>query len=334
MKKLLSLILALVTALCVLPASAATSGDWTYVIQDDGTAMIAGCTSTATSITIPDTLDGCPVTAIGSLAFTNAVNLTSLTIPDSVVSIEELAFGNCPKLTVFRVNAAHPVLATIDGVLFHKVDKALLVYPAGRTDRSYTVPQGIRAIGDSAFTQCDSLTAVSIPDSVTSIGNFAFQDCTALSSVTIGEGVVSIGQGSFLRCSSLSSVTIPGSVAAIGEGAFERCSSLTSVTIGEGVTSIRKGAFAYCTSLTSIAIPEGVSSISDYAFYSCPALTDVILPASLTVIGIDAFSYYSLTSALTVSAVFTVPADSYAHEWCEKNGHTYIFPESLDWLFN
>ena len=64
--------------------------------------------------------------------------------------------------------------------MFRKADKALISYPAGISSSTYTIPQGITAIGDSAFYYCDSLTSVSIPDSVTSIGDYAFGDCSNL----------------------------------------------------------------------------------------------------------------------------------------------------------
>ena len=64
--------------------------------------------------------------------------------------------------------------------MFRKADKALISYPAGISSSTYTIPQGITAIGDSAFYYCDSLTSVSIPNSVTSIGDYAFGDCSNL----------------------------------------------------------------------------------------------------------------------------------------------------------
>lgn len=128
-----------------------------------------------TRVTIPDS-----VTSIGDCAFSLCDSLTSITIPDSVEQIGTNPFTVCSALKSISVSPEHPYFATIDGVLFRKADKALISYPAGISSSTYTIPQGITAIGDSAFYYCDSLTSVSIPDSVTSIGDYAFGDCSNL----------------------------------------------------------------------------------------------------------------------------------------------------------
>ena len=120
------------------------------------------------------------ITAIESSAFYDCKFLTRVTIPDSVEQIGTNPFTVCSALKSISVSPEHPYFATIDGVLFRKADKALISYPAGISSSTYTIPQGITAIGDSAFYYCDSLTSVSIPDSVTSIGDYAFGDCSNL----------------------------------------------------------------------------------------------------------------------------------------------------------
>ncbi|MBR5206772.1 MAG: leucine-rich repeat protein, partial [Alistipes sp.] len=95
----------------------------------------------------------------------------------------------------------------------------------------------VTAIGELAFSDCDSLTSVTIPDSVTTIGEGAFKDCSSLTSVTIGDSVTTIGYAAFRYCDSLTSITIPDSVTTIGELAFSDCDSLTSITIPDSVTT-------------------------------------------------------------------------------------------------
>ena len=252
-----------------------------------------------TRVTIPDS-----VTSIGDCAFYLCDSLTSITIPDSVEQIGTNPFTVCSALKSISVSPEHPYFATIDGVLFRKADKALISYPAGISSSTYTIPQGITAIGDSAFYYCDSLTSVSIPDSVTSIGDNAFYFCESLTSVTIPDSVTAIGDSAFSYCDSLTSVSIPDSVTAIGDEAFYSCSSLTSVNIPDSVTSIGDRAFSYCDSLTSVSIPNSVTAIGDYAFGDCSNLT------------------------------LTVPRNSYAAEYAKSNDIYYTYPDANDWLNN
>ena len=275
-----------------------------------------------TRVTIPDS-----VTSIGDCAFSLCDSLTSITIPDSVEQIGTNPFTVCSALKSISVSPEHPYFATIDGVLFRKADKALISYPAGISSSTYTIPQGITAIGDSAFYYCDSLTSVSIPDSVTSIGDSAFSSCVSLTSVTIPDSVTSIGNIAFSFCTSLTSITIPDSVTSIGDGAFYACYSLTSITIPDSVTSIGDWAFSSCTSLTSITIPDSVTFIGDSAFDFCESLTSVSIPDSVTFIGDNAFSGCP-------NLTLTVPRNSYAAEYAKTNNIPYTYPDANDWLNN
>ena len=201
-----------------------------------------------TSITIPDS-----VTSIGNDAFGDCENLTDITIPDSVTSIGEGAFRNCKSLT------------------------------------SITIPCSVTSIGYKAFCFCENLTNITIPDSVTSIGDDAFYYCASLTSITIPNGVTSIGDYTFYGCTSLTSITIPNSVTSIENFTFYGCTSLTSITIPNSVTSIGNYTFYGCTSLTSITIPDSVISIGWCAFYDCASLTSITIPNSITSIGLEAF---------------------------------------------
>lgn len=203
-------------------------------------SAFGGCTS-LTSVTIPD-----GVKRIDNSAFEGCTSLTSVIIPDSVTSIGDDAFLGCISLKSIEISDNNKNYSSVDGVLFNKDKSVLVIYPAGKTDSVYSIPNSVTSIGNSAFSECTNLLNVTIPNSVTSIGAYAFQGCT-----------------------SLASVTIPNSVTSIGNSAFDGCASLTSVTIGNGVTSIGDFAFEDCTSLTNITIPDSVTSIGNDAFYSC-----------------------------------------------------------------
>ena len=159
-----------------------------------------------TSITIQN-----GVTSIGTGAFWNCTGLTSITIPSSVTSIGVNVFYNCTGLTDITVDSRNPSYCSESGVLFNKDKTTLIYYPLGKNG-SYTIPDGVTAIGDYAFYYCSGLTSVTIPSSVTSIGESAFRHCTGLTSITIPNSVTSIVNLAFWDCDSLTIVYIPSGV--------------------------------------------------------------------------------------------------------------------------
>ena len=339
-KKSLSALLALVMLLSItagvdLSAYAATSGDYTYEVLDDGTVEITGYTGTASSISIPGTIGGKKVTSIGEGAFWACESLASVTIPNSVTSIGKDAFVNCTSLTSVTLPNSVTSIGKDAFLGCHSLS-------------SVTIPNSVTSIGEGAFFGCDSLTSVTIPNSVTSIGDQAFLGCHSLSSVTIPNSVTSIGEGAFWACESLSSVTIPNSVTSIGKDAFFGCHSLSSVNVDasnknyasvngvlynknktelirypEGktassfiipnsVTSISEKAFDDCENLTSVTIPNSVTSIGDKAFFGCENLTSVTIPNSVTSIGKDTFGFCtSLTSVTIPNSVTSIGDEAF-----------------------
>lgn len=162
--------------------------------------------SALTSVTIPN-----GVISIGNFAFGSCTGLKSITIPSSVTSIENNIFQDCTGLTNITVDSSNPSFCSESGVLFNK-DKTTLIYCPRRKNGSYTIPDGVTAIGDYAFYYCSGLTSVTIPSSVTSIGESAFQHCTGLTSITIPNSVTSIVNLAFWDCDSLTIVYIPSGV--------------------------------------------------------------------------------------------------------------------------
>ena len=242
-----------------------------------------------TSVTIPDS-----VTSIGPEAFAKCESLTSIKLPDSVTSIGDKAFFKCTALTSIKIPDS---VTSIGNAIFF--DCTALT--------SVTLGNRVTSIGMGAFGSCEKLTSIKLPASVTSIGDSAFLECTSLTSVTLGNSVTSIGMGAFGRCKSLTSVKLPDSVTSIGDSAFLDCTALISVTLGNSVTSIGMGAFGGCKSLTSVTIPDSVTKIGDSAFLECTALTSVTLGNSVTTIGKSTFEKCkSLTSIKLPDSVTTI----------------------------
>ena len=209
------------------------------------------------------------LTLIYNDAFSNCTSLASVIIPDSVTSIGDDAFEGCISLKSIEISDNNKNYSSVDGVLFNKDKSVLVIYPAGKTDSVYSIPNSVTSIGNSAFSECTNLSNVTIPDSVISIGDFAFSNSTSLRSVTIPDSVTIIGVSAFYDCKNLINVTLPNSITSIDYSVFSDCTSITNITIPDSVTSIGDSAFEGCTSLTSITIPNSVTSIGNDAFYSC-----------------------------------------------------------------
>ena len=202
------------------------------------------------------------VTSIGTQAFAQQEKLTTVIIPSTVTQIGKKAFRN-------------------SGINY------------------LNIPESITSIGESAFFECQNLTAIDIPDNVTSLAGGVFWGCSNLTSVTIGNGVASFGNSAFFECGSLETVTLGKNITSIGEYAFYECSSLTSIIIPDGVKTIGCAAFYGCTSLSSMIIPENVTSIDDGAFIKCSSLTSITIPQNVASIGESAFDKTNMTTVVS-----------------------------------
>ena len=199
------------------------------------------------------------VTSIGSKAFRDCRNMTSITIPNSVTSIGYEAFYACKGLT------------------------------------SITIPNSVTYISNYAFQTCNGLTEITIPNSVTSIATSVFEGCWGLTSVTIPNSVTKIGTSAFSGCWGLTEITIPNSVTSIGDGAFYGCSGLTTVNFNaEKCTKMESSSnpvFKNCTNLTTINIGDKVTKIPDGAFSGCTGLKDIYAyPIVPPIIGANTFT--------------------------------------------
>lgn len=274
----------------------------------DGEVTITGYTGSVAELIIPDTIEGYPVTKIGSSAFYNCTCLTGVTVPESVTSIGYYTFNNCTNLIGIWVDEDNVNYSNDDyGVLFNK-DKTELIRAPETLAGDYSIPNDVASIDFAAFYGCTSLTGVTIPDSVTSIGASAFHFCIDLTNITIPESVTSIGNGAFSHCSDLTSITIPEKVTRIHDYAFYYCGNLTGVIIPDNVTCIGEFAFSNCTSLTKITISDSITSIDERAFENCADLSEITFTGDVPSFGSNVF--------YEVSATAYYPADN--DTWSEN----------------
>ena len=315
-----------------------------------GVVKIARYTGTNSSVAIPGTLNGLPVTSIENSAFKNDTQLVHITLPGSVTNIGSSAF-------------------------------------AGSGLTSFIASNTLVTIGGSAFQSCLSLTNVAIGRSVTNLGGSAFYDCHLLTAITVdalNPNYCSLGgvlfdqaQTTLIQCpggvtggciipatatnlvstaltdnpglsainvdplnpaySSIDGVlldksqttllqypqgkpgtyTVPGNVTDIDYNAFASSVGLTSVMVGDSVRNLGDQAFAGCANLTNAVIGNQVARIGYFAFNFCPHLATISLGTNISSIKAGAFQGCgSLTGIVLPFGVFDI--GPYAFNQCSS----------------
>ena len=219
--------------------------DYSYKILNDGTLRLYQYEGTDTNIVVPDTIDGRKVTVLGNSTFqycTQASDIESVTLPDSLTTIEKNAFYNCEKLksvtipqnvssiglaafveglsesslTEIKVDPENPYFSEKDGVVFSKDGTKLIVFPSGRSG-DYQIPDGTVSVGDYAFYYCVNVSSITVPGSVRSLGEGAFGNCSSLTKTVLNEGLEEIGEYAFQSSSGIRDIIIPASVKSVGK---------------------------------------------------------------------------------------------------------------------
>lgn len=331
MKKRISsllLVIAMISTFVVLPttSSANAYNGLYYEVSNEEVTIKGYFSSIPNEITIPNEINGYPVTAIGDNAFFECQNLVTVTLPDSVTSIGTFSFAlctnlksitisdsitsigtfalaGCIKLTQINVDENNDYFCSVDGNLFSKNKRILVQYALGKSSNTYTV-HADEIIAPGALAGCVNLTKINVDegniyyDSVD--GNLFSKDLLTLiqyaagkssNSYVVPDSVTTIDVGTFGFCTALKNITLPQGITQIGAAAFGVCSSLKNIDIPESVNYIGMGAFFACESLATIDIPDRVTTIEDFLFCYCTSLESITIPDSVTSIGNRAFLY-------------------------------------------
>ncbi len=235
LKKLTAITLSLIIIFSILfslPVSAyaretITSGDFIYIVNDEGTVSIVEYTGSDADLVIPNTIDGKKVTRVAEEYFkkydtvtflhsgpiftdSNKGKIENIVISDGISTLGSHAFDGCNNL------------------------------------RSIIIPDSVKTINIWSFRNCASLESLKIPYGVWYISTSLCENCTKLTDVIIPETVRRIYEEAFYNCENLRNVYIP-------EG------------VKYGVQYIEKNAFYGCPNLTFIRIPKSIIEIEPYA---------------------------------------------------------------------
>ena len=337
-----------------------------YVLNFDGASYSVKSIGIfeGSDLNIAPVYNGLPVTKISVDAFKDCANLTSVKMPNSILTIGERAFNGCNSL------------------------------------QNITISNSVTSVGDYAFAYCYSLTNITIPNSTSNIGWGIFYGCNRLQSISMSWAGLEydylytlFGGNSFDNNipNSLSTVIITGGTA-IGTNAFKDCTTLRKVYIHSSITYIGTNAFRGCNNLTifssrsskpsgwasgwnwdncpvewdyvmesdegleytlnsdgrsysitgignfkgsNLTIPAGynflpVTEISSNAFSGCTNLTSIIVPDSVTTIGKEAFLNCNNLESITIPFVGETKDGTTNTNFSYIFGYLYNIPESLE----
>lgn len=279
-----------------------------------------------TTITIPTSYKGLPVTTVEASAFVSCNTLREIRIPNTIKLIEigsegingvGSAFQSCNNLraiTIYPVEGAKDIrYHSVDGVLYYDNEftgMEIKAYPYAKTG-ALEIEEGATIIPTGAFKYA-KFTEVLVPHTVTEIHANAFQSCSNLTKITflvapedVAEVPLTVKDKAIYSCSKLESVTLPARLTSFGVNTIYSCSALSSIDIaGTGGNYTAKGeagrkvlcnaagdTIIFCPKGMSgeFTVPNGITTIAANAFQGCNKLSKVTIPGFVTEIQKEAF---------------------------------------------
>ena len=297
-------------------------------------------------IVIPDRYNNTAVVSIAESGFANQRRLTSVVVPDTVLTIGVGAFQGCHTLqsmslpfTGRSVNAesyeavfgfifgytttrytagagsnyggefVNDQYGNVDGAVWQYSYRYNQVVASSRVSVFYYIPSSLREVKITRQTE---------------VKDAAFNGCFSIEKVDYIRGInYNIGEAAFQNCEALTSfnsdmkgqVDLSGEATIIGAYAFANCKSIQSYVLGEFIILIDDYAFSGCNNLEGVSFTERVEGIGDYAFRGCNKISDVVVPNSVNIIGLGAFNGW--TSLKSISLPFTGRSEKPRYQYSE-----------------
>lgn len=260
---------------------------------------VGGGTYQVNSGTLTGTLGTCSgdlvldssVTAINYLSLMSA-SITSLTIPASVIEITNPFYYNRDLVSISVSGGT--TFKAVNGVLFNFAETSLIVYPASKSDTSYTIPITVSHIGIYAFHSSKYLTSITISNGVTSTDGGFLTNAQALTTVNIGTGLTDLGEQSFSYIPTLTSINVDAlnSSFASMDGvlyskdistlwAYPIGKTATSYTAPNTVTATKYTVFGGASNLLTVDLTS-VATLSGQEFMDATSVREIKFGNSLT----------------------------------------------------
>lgn len=299
-------------------ATTGTVGDFKYRIEADengADAEIVAYNGTAADVTIPQTIeDNGKIYHVTCVGLEGNTYVQKLTIPEGVSDLDSSAFKGCTNLkevnlpaslnyvdTAFvdssvetiNVAAGSKIYASDNGNLYKADKKTLVVYAPGKTETSFTVPEGTTGLYSNAFDTCKNLQSVVLPTSMAILNSDSFADCPNLTDVQIPDGVKEIRRNAFSGCTNLKTITLPKTVTNVSSAAFADSVENINVNSANKNYSSVKGnlydkkqtkllRYAPGKKTASYVMPKTVKTVIDVAFKDATELKNIVVNDKVT----------------------------------------------------
>lgn len=241
----------------------------------DGAFNRLAAQTNVTEIVFPETLE-----YIGKSAFSSIRAVATLTLPDSLIEIDDSAFFNMTNLSEVVFGSD---LERIGASAFQRCGKI----------KSLEFPDTLEVIEDNAFNRCTNLSEiVSFGSALEEIGDNAFQNCwwlTGEEGLEFPESLETLGDDAFQNCSNLVTVVLNDNLSIIGDRAFQDCRKLKEVSFGSGLERIGAQAFERCWELGAAEFGDKLWQIGKSAFSLCSNLNEVVAGDALMYVRDNAF---------------------------------------------
>ena len=251
------------------PTTSTSSNDGTFKYV--GNSVYPIDTTISGDLVIPESFNGERITKIPRLAFKNCTKINSITIPDSIETIELGAFSGCTSLksvTLPFIGQSRSDTSRYSGVL-------------GYIFGDWKYEEATKANG---FFIPNTLAKVTVTDA-SILAEQAFYQCSMLDDILLNEEIIAIGAHAFDGCSSISTINLPN-ITKVPKYCFTGCTSLESVNVSEKITEVGEYAFSGCINLIRInnsqdgyySLPKTINEIGKNAFMQCLKIDQIELP--------------------------------------------------------